>query len=143
MDNKIMEAWGTHLITFLAGTATGAAGSYFASKYTDKRREKEKKKKTISKFKKIKELMPDLIQEMKEDFNNPDLSSVREFVVLPNNRVLFNSTQKRFAYFEDQHKDLRGNISVLENNEFIFDVTPGNAPIFRITEEFWELVKKS
>jgi len=138
-----MEVWGSYFLTFLLGTATGSAGSYFASKYTDKRREKETTRKALTTLKNVQKIMPNLIQEMKEDFNNPELISVREFVVLPNDRVTFNSGgQRRFVYFEDKHEDLRGKISILENHYFIQDVTPGNAPIYRISEEFWELVRE-
>lgn len=138
-----MESWATHIISFLFGTATGAAGSYFATKYTDRRREKEGKEKAKSTFRKVQEIMPDLIQEMKTDFNNPEFISIREFAILPNDRVIFNSGQPRFIYYEEQHNDLKGKVSILENHSFVYDVTPGNAPIYRITEEFWELVKKA
>ena len=138
-----MEAWGSNLISFLVGTATGAAGSYFATKYTDKRREKEGDKQLQNAFQKIKRIMPDLIKEMKVDFNNPGSISVREFAILPNKRVCFNSRQPRFIYYEEQHNDLKGKSAILENHNFVYDVTPGNTPIYRITEEFWELVKKT
>ena len=138
-----MESWGKHLISFLLGTATGATGSYFATKYTDRRREKEDEKNIKSTFLKIQEIMPDLIQEMKNDFNNPKLISVREFAILPNNKVIFTSGQPRFVYFEEQYTDLKGKVSILENHGFVSGVTLGNTPIYRITEEFWDLVKKS
>lgn len=138
-----MEPWGTHLISFLFGTATGAAGSYFATKYTDKRREKEGEKKVKSTFQKVQEIMPDLIQEMKTDFSNPELTTIRELAILPNKRVIFNSGQRRFVYYEDQHNDLKGKVAILENHNFVYDMTPGNTPIYRITEEFWDLVKKA
>ncbi len=138
-----MEAWLTHIISFLAGTATGAAGSYFATKYTDRRREKEGKKKVKNTFQKIQKIMPELIQEMKNDFSNPELITIRELAILPNERVVFNSGQRRFVYYEEKHSDLRGKISILENHGFIYDVTPGNTSIYRLTEEFFELVKKA
>jgi len=138
-----MEAWGSHLISFLVGTATGATGSYFATKYTDKRREKEEDKKLQNAFYKIKKIMPDLIQEMKMDFNHPDSTSVREFAILSNKRVIFNSGQPRFVYYEENHNDLMGKVAILENHNFVYDVTPSNTPIYRITEEFWELTKKA
>lgn len=137
-----METWGTNLISFLSGSGVGALGSYFATKYTDKRREKESIKKQKNAFTKVNKIMPDLINEMKTDFNNTEMNFVRELAVLPHNKVSFNSTQKRFVYFEDQHNDLKGKISILENHNYIYDVTPKNVPIYRITEEFFELVKK-
>ena len=87
--------------------------------------------------------MPGLIKEMKEDFLKHEKSSIREFAIVPNKRVIFNSQQPRFIYYEDEHQNLKGKISVLENLGFIVDVTVSNAPIFRITEEFWTLVLKS
>lgn len=135
-----MDPFVTHMVTFLAGTATGAAGGYFASKYTDQRRRKESKKEAIETFKKVVVLMPELIREMKKDFCDPDYASVREFAVIPNERVRFNSQQLRFAYYEDKFVDLKGKVAVLENQGYVVDVTPGNAPIYRITEEFWQHV---
>ena len=138
-----MESWATHLITFLIGTATGAAGNYFANKYTDQRRDKEAKKKEIDSIQKIIRIMPELIQEMKKDFNAPEYIAVRELVLLPNKKVAFNGGGiKRFIYYEDEHTDLRGKISILENYDFLTDITPGNAPIFRISEKFWNTVRK-
>jgi len=131
-----MDPLVTHMVSFLAGTATGAAGGYFASKYTDKRRRKESRKESIENFYKVVSLMPELIGEMKVDFSNPEYVSVREFVVIPNKRVQFNSQQLRFFYYEDNFVDLKGKVAVLENHGYVIDVTPGKAPIYRITEEF-------
>lgn len=138
-----MESWGTYFITFLIGLATGAAGNYFASKYTDRRRDSEDTKKAKDTFKKVKNQMPELISEMKEDFSKNENSSIRELVVLPSNKVKFNSQQPRFTYFEDQHQNLKGEITILENHGYILDVTISNAPIYRITEEFWDMVLNS
>lgn len=138
-----MEFWETHLISFLLGSVTGAAGSYFATKYTDKRRDKEVIKKLKNTFNEVREIMPDLIKEMKDDFNDPKSISVREFAILSNDRVIFNSGQSRYAYYEEQHTDLKGKISILENHNFVYDITPGKTPIYRITEEFWNLVKSA
>lgn len=110
-----MESWATHFITFLIGVATGAAGDYFAAKYTDRRRDKENKNKTIENFNKAKDRMPDLIKEMKQDFSSHKDDSIREFVILPSKKVIFNSEQPRFCYFEDEHQNLKGEISILEN----------------------------
>jgi hypothetical protein len=138
-----MESWGAYFITFLIGVATGAAGNYFASKYTDRRRDSEDTKKAKDTFKKVKNQMPELISEMKEDFSKNENSSIRELVVLPSNKVMFNSQQPRFIYFEDQHQNLKGKIAILENHGYILDVTVSNAPIYRITEEFWDMVLNS
>lgn len=138
-----MEPWGTHLVTFLVGVITGAGANYFATKYTDKRHDKEETKKEVENFNKVKNQMPELIAEMKQDFTNEKNLSIREFVLLPSDKVIFNSDQPRFSYFETEHQNLKGKIAILENYGYIIDVTPGNAPIYRMTEEFFDLVLKS
>jgi hypothetical protein len=138
-----MESWATYFITFLIGAATGAVGNYFASKYTDRRRNKDDANKRVKSFNNAKNQMLDLIKEMKEDFSSHKNDAIRELVILPNKRVIFNGDQPRFSYFEDEHQNLKGKISVLENLGFVVDVTVSNAPIFRIKEELWDLVLKS
>lgn len=130
-------------LTFLLGVATGAAGQYFADKYTDKRRRKEEAKLSKKVFKKVNNIMPELIQEMRSDFKDPESNSVREIVILPNKRVSFNSDRPRFRYYENEHENLMGKIATLENHGYLYDVTIGSAPIYRITEEFWEMISNS
>lgn len=88
-------------------------------------------------------MMPEFIAEMRADFSNPDWSTVRELIVLPSSGVTFSSNQKRFRYHENEHDDLLGKIAVLQNHGYIFDITEGNVPIYRITEEFLTAVKTS
>jgi len=129
------------LIGFLVGTATGAAGTYFANKYTDRRREREAGKRAKKQFLAIKNQMAHLLAEMKADLAGEGGSHVREFFVLPNARVRLGGSEKpRFAYYEDQHENLRGKLDILENAGYIIDVTPNNTPIFRMSEDFAELV---
>lgn len=135
-----MIDWIASLSTFLLVTATGAAGGYFALKHTDLRRKKESSAKIKSDFHKIKGLMAQLISEIKGDLSNPEFCVVREFVILPNERVIFSKSQKRFVYFEDLHDDLQNKITMLENHGYIIDITPGNTPIYLMTEEFVKLV---
>src|SRR5205085_11626184 len=59
----------SHALTFLLGTATGAAGKYFADKYTDRRRQQETAAATKSEFAKLFDLMPDLLGEMQIDLS--------------------------------------------------------------------------
>ena len=95
------------------------------------------------KFKKVKNMMPELITEFKTDLSTEDNKLIREFFVLPNNKVCLGGSEKpRFIYYEEEHKGLRNKIDILENQGFLIDVTPGNAPIYRMTEEFVELIIK-
>jgi len=131
------------LIGFLVGTATGAAGTYFANKYTDRRREQEAGKQAKRQFLAIKKQMAHLLAEMKADLAGEGRSHVREFFVLPNERVRLGGSEKpRFVYYEDQHENLRGKLDILENAGYIMDVTPKNTPIFRMSEDFVRLLMK-
>ncbi|MBA3017035.1 MAG: hypothetical protein KJ550_08830 [Proteobacteria bacterium] len=134
----------SHLVTFILGAFTGAAGKYLADKYTDKRREIDKDTKTRETFIKIAEQMPAFIKEMQDDFLNSEYKVLREFFILPNNRVMFNSGGERcLFYYEDKHEDLMHKIKLLENNGFVYDVTHTNTPKYRIAEEFRVCVVKA
>jgi len=125
------------LIGFLVGTATGAAGTYFANKYTDRRREQETGRRAKQQFLAIKKQMPQLLVEMKADLAGDGNGHVREFFVLPSRRVSLGGSEKpRFVYYEDEHDNLRGKLDILENAGYLIDVTPKNTPIFRMSEDF-------
>ncbi len=131
------------LIGFVAGTATGAAGTYFGMKYTDRRREREATSRAGRAFRAIRKQMPELIAEMKVDLNREGEELIREFFVLPNRKVrVGGSTKRRFAYYEEEHDNLRGKLDILDGRGYLLDVTPGNTPIYRMTEEFAELVSR-
>jgi hypothetical protein len=51
-------------------------------------------------------------------------------------------SQPRFAYYENEHDNLKWKIDILEENSYIIDVTPDNVPIYRMTEEFVDLLLK-
>ena len=70
----MIESWGIPFVTFVVGVATGAAGKYFADKFTDLRRDKAKTRTTKKTFNKIRNQMPELIAEMKDDFTKYDLN---------------------------------------------------------------------
>jgi hypothetical protein len=133
----------THSIAFLSGALTGAAGKYLADKYTDQRHRQEEQAAVDRRWAKIQAAMPALIQEMKGDLTRQPL--VREFVVLPNERISFGvgQSQPRFRYFEDEHPNLRGQLAILEAAGYIRDVTPVNAPIYRMSEDFVDQVTRN
>jgi hypothetical protein len=134
----------SYLITFVLGAFTGAAGKYLADKYTDKRRSKEKETGKRKIFLNLAEKMPELIKEMQEDLSKPEWMVIREFYILPNDRVLFNSGGGRcLFYYEDQHENLKHKIKLLVNNGFVDDVTHTNTPKYRMIEEFVECVIKA
>lgn len=131
------------LAGFLVGVATGAAGSYFGNKYTDRRKEREAARRTQRQFADVKKKMPELIAEMKADLSTADGQHVREFFVLEKRSHRLGGSEKpRFCYYVEEHGDLHGKLSILGNHGYLIDVTPGNTPIYRMTEEFVELIHK-
>ena len=138
-----MEAFGWHLVTFLSGVAVGAGGTYFAEKYTDRRRDKEARNQVKADFARLRALMPKLFAEMRADLQGDATGLVRELVLLPSKGVVFNSNRPRFAYYETEHSALREQLSLLEQVGFVIDVTPGNAPVFRMQESFVALLVAS
>ena len=131
------------IIGFLVGAATGAAGTYFGNKYTDRRKEREGVTRTKKQFLAAKKQMPELMAEMKADLSTDDGQHVREFFVIQHRRIAMGRSERpRFSYFVEEHGDLHGKMSILENHGYIIDVTPGNTPIYRMTEEFVELVHR-
>lgn len=94
-------------------------------------------------FESIKNQMPELIAEMKKDFEGEGGKFVREFFVLQKKtHHLGGSSKPRFIYYEEEHENLRGKLDILENHGYITDVTPGNTPIYRMTEDFVRLVRE-
>lgn len=132
----------THLAAFLIGAMSGAAGQYFATKYTEQRHSKEHTIKSKKQFEHLKDIMPKLFDEMVEDISNDKTRAVREFFVTRSFRSGINSDKHRFLYYEDKHQNLRGKIDLLESNSYVTDVTTGNVPIYRMSEEFVDLLLK-
>ena len=91
-------------------------------------------------FLQVKGQMPALIAEMKKDLEGNQGKFVREFFVMSRQHILGGSDKPRFIYFEEDHENLRGKIDILENQGYVVDVTPGNTPIYRMSEEFVQLV---
>jgi len=83
--------------------------------------------------------MPELIAEIKNDLMQEGDNLIREFFISKRSYSL-NPGSKCFVYFEDDHPDLQSKVHILENLGFVIDITPGNAPKYRMTEEFVKLV---
>ena len=50
------------------------------------------------------------------------------------------SEKPRFVYYQDEHESLLNKIDLLHDYGFVDDVTFGDTPIYRMTEEFVHLV---
>ncbi|TWT44374.1 hypothetical protein RAS1_07880 [Phycisphaerae bacterium RAS1] len=131
-------------VGFVVGVATGAAGSYLGNRLTDRRREREKSTADRKSFASIREQMLPLITEIKSDLEGEDGQVVREFFIIERRSIAMGRSSKpRFAYYVEDHPQLHGQLEILENRGYIIDVTPGNTPVFRMTEEFVDLVRTS
>ena len=123
------------ILGFLIGTATGAAGQYFADKYTDQRREKRATQEQDRLWHDIEQRFPAVIGEMRSDFSPQDNRYVRVFFVKESNTTLGFVSEPCFEYHTDKHPDLGAAIALLEQHGFITDITPGNCPMYRVHEK--------
>jgi len=96
--------------------------------------------KQLAKLQKASNLMPDLLQEMKNDILSDQTRLVREFFVLPSEGASINGSRRRFVYFETQHDNLLNKIALLEEYGFVIDITPRNTPMYRMTDELIDLL---
>jgi gas vesicle protein len=133
--------WFSNSISFLLGTAIGAAGIYFADKFTDQRRNQEIHRKEAKQFKSVKESMSKLISEMKLDLSKKENEFIRTFFIMPK-RAIINTNNRCFVYYFEDHEDLQGQMNILENYGYIMDVTPGNTKKYQMSEDFVELIQK-
>ncbi|WP_083490243.1 hypothetical protein [Stenotrophomonas daejeonensis] len=123
------------LTGFLVGAATGAAGQYFADKYTDQRREKKLAREQARLWQDIEQRFPAVIAEMRSDFSPQENRHVRVFFVKESNTMLGFVSEPCFEYHTDKHPDLRAAVALLEQHGFITDITPGNCPMYRVHEK--------
>lgn len=133
----------THFLSFLAGTAIGAAGKYYADKYTDERHEKEEKAELKKKFQEASKLMPALIAEMRNDVKEDASGLVREFALLSSKNVSFNHSKKRFDYYFAVHPELTNMVDHLCALGFVIDKKNPSGIIFEMSDDFLDLLKKS
>ena len=127
--------WASALIGFVVGAFTGAAGTYLGEKYTDQRRKNEAENRLKAEWLDVCQRFPKIISEMREGVRKPEFESVRRFFV-KSSRTTVNSDQPHFEYHTDMHADLDAAISHLERFGYIEDITPGNCPMYRMSEHF-------
>jgi len=127
------------LVGFLTGTATGAAGSYFAIKYTEKRQLKEAKHSLLKKLKNLEKQMPQFFSEVREDYKNPENALKRDFYILRKGNVL--NVKGCLVYYHDDHPDLEDVLALLESEGFVFDITETNVPKYQFSNKFIDFIK--
>jgi len=94
-----------------------------------------------AKFSKVKNLMPELIADIKKDLTAEGNNLLRELFILSKNWSL-NVANPHLEYYFEEHENLQGKMHILENYEFIKDVTPSPKSLkkYRLTEKFVELI---
>lgn len=132
----------SYSLTFLSGLFVGVLGNYLASRWAEKSKEKDIQKKRKKQYQQIKQKMPSLMDEIKTDIKIPELKSCRVFYILPSKSIVFNSAHPAFSYFEDEHENLKSKIGILEEAEFIYDITEKNTPKYQFSEEFIDFLIK-
>ena len=136
----------SHLVTFILGALTGAAATYLADKYTDRRREQEARGSSAKGFRELKILMPALVADMRSALAGDASKTIREFAVLANPGIMFNTSRNRFVFYETTHRDLANQLSLLEEAGFVTRRPPPNEsspPVFWMEPRFVELVRAS
>ena len=96
------------------------------------------------KFSKVKNLMPELITDIKKDLTSKSGKLIRELYIISKNWAL-NVVNPHFVYYFEDYENLQGEMHVLENYGFVKDLTqtPTSVKKYRLTEEFVELLLAS
>jgi hypothetical protein len=115
------------------GTAIGAAGTYFAEKYTDERRKNEQRREEDQNFAYLVSRMPDLLGEMREDLAEKTHAEWREFFIVRKG-TNFNTSPNSFFYEEDEANGFLSKTRTLEEYGLVSDITPGKLPKFRMSD---------
>lgn len=126
----------SHLVTFLGGTAVGAAGTYMADRLTDQRRKQEAESEAQDRFSALERQMPNFFAELRQDLAGKPELAIREFVVLPNERVTFNHERPRFEYYESKHEAISNFVAMLVEVGFVEVVRSTSTPTYRLREQF-------
>ena len=124
------------LVGFVVGSATGAAGGYFAEQFTDVRRKKKEIKEKELLWQEIESRFAELINEMRVDFSDPEHRNTRAFFVKSSKTSIGMLSEPCFEYHTDKIDNLLAAVLFLEREGFISDITPGNCPMYRMHEHF-------
>ena len=130
------------LIGFLIGAVTGATGHYLAEKFTDERRLKELRRQEDIQWKKLISRFPKVLTEMQEDATSENNNGIREFFVTKERLTIIRS-EPYFAYCPVKHPDLKAAVAHMQELGYVVDITPGNTPMYRMTEDFVDRLKNS
>ena len=94
-----MNFWISHLITFLSGLIVGVLGNYISNRWIEKSKLKDNIKARRKEFFELKNSMPELFNEIKEDLENPNFKNCREFFISPSKGIVINDSNPAFFYY--------------------------------------------
>jgi hypothetical protein len=126
--------WFSVAVGFLIGTATGAAGSYLADRFTDQRRDLKAAKEQVRVWKDIERRFPTLIEEMRKDFSGESGKKVRAFFVTSSRHTMGMKSEPSFEYYDDVHTEIKPALLLLEKHGYITDITQRDTPFYRVDE---------
>lgn len=139
-----LPSWASHFAMFLFGTGVGAAGTYYAELFTDRRRSKEAKAEAKRKFREAQERMPKLIGAMKEATENPFFAVNREFTAIRDKRACIGYKPPGLYYYGNDYPGLIDMAHTLVDYGFIRCIRPDpDMSVYCMTEEFVELLRGS
>ena len=133
----------SHLATFLGGAVVGAVGTYMVDRFTDRRRAKEAEDAVGAQFKRLSKQMPELIAEFQKDLSDNTTLTLREFVILPNERITFNHDKPRIEVYKTRHPAAKNQVGVLVSEGLVQVVRSSDTPIYRLTESFVERLQRA
>ena len=122
------------VISLLIGILIGEPLKHFFKRLFAKM-DSAKNQESISK--KLKNIMPDLLAEMKKDLLSNPLN--REFVIMSKNWIYNGNT---VAYFFEDHTDLKDKMNILENHMLLTNITYNNVERYKMSEDFIEMLKE-
>lgn len=125
----------------IVGAVGGAVGKYFADKHTDQRKAEEERKARKAVFTGCEAQMPELFKEMRHDLKEYPLC--RDFIIVTKAwNVKADRDNPFFQYYFETHADLKAKLIILQNHEFVQDITAEGslATKYRMTEKFVALL---
>ncbi len=122
------------VVGFLIGVATGAAGSYYGTKFTEQRHRKEGEHVLRALCRELDGKMPELFDEIRKDLTLPDNALKREFFLLKRSWT-FKASGPYLCYYYDDHANLDDKIALLEDEGLVTDVTEKNVKKYRLSAD--------
>ncbi len=135
-----MDDLADNILFAVIGAVLGVAGTVAGQSLIEWKRGRSDRSKRNGAFRRVEAQMPSVIGEMRTDLKGDGSLVVREIAIIPSRNLIFNSSKRRFVYYEDEHEDLRPKIDILEQAGFLELVRSGDFPFYRMSDEFVELL---